>query len=79
MTLLKLGTFTLAPETEKLARKAQAKEDLGYVPRPKRGMATAARDYKAARHVFQRRPVAKYRGAVLKHLCDLQERVASPI
>ena len=49
LELVKTGSFTLVPEQEELERKAQAKEKLGYTPRPKTGVrAVAALDNKVA-------------------------------
>ena len=49
LDLVKTGSFTLVPEKEELERKAQAKEKLGYAPRPKTGVrAVAAQENKVA-------------------------------
>jgi len=49
LDLVKTGSFTLVPEKEELERKAQAKERLGYTPRPKTGVrAVAAQIHKVA-------------------------------
>ena len=49
LDLVKTGQFKLVPEKDELERKAQAKEKLGYTPRPKTGVrAVAALDNKAA-------------------------------
>ena len=47
--LLKSGKFVLQPEADELARKKEAKDTLGYIPRPKTGVrAVTAQIHKAA-------------------------------
>ena len=43
MRLLTTGRFRLSSEDEELKRKAEAKKDLGYVPRPKTGLRGAVK------------------------------------
>ena len=51
--MLKHGKFHLKPETVELERKKQAKETLGYIPRPKTGVRALAKEEDHERTVAQ--------------------------